>query len=205
MKNVKKVFLFIASLLLINCANLMGNVSDGYYTSVNKVFKIKTPAIPKLSVQDGVLNERIFVDFYQSRGFWKKYGLYSIEWYKPEIEIDSDKAFYHFTKNTTSAFVKNNYGSRGTFNLVDSRNITVNDQTAYQFVADGILDNVNAVWVGTSIKFDNYIALISIIILSVDRNTEIIGNGLHGTTVQANIPWDKYNTYLHSFTKIKSQ
>ena len=187
--------------MLISCANLIGSVSDGFYTSVNSEFKVKTPTIPKLSAQDGILNDRVFVDFYQSRGFWKQYGLYSIEWYKTKIDINSDKMFYSIYKNTTPSIVKNNFGSRGTFNVVDTRKLTVNDRIAYQFVADGMLDNIDAVWVGTSIKFDNYIALISLVINSENtNNTE-----LHGPTIQANIPWDKYNDFLHSFTKLKSQ
>jgi len=197
---MKLFFVFIASIILISCANLMGSVSGGFYTSVNSEFKVKTPSIPKLSVDDGILNQRVFVDFYQSRGFWKKYGLYSIEWYKPEKILKSDETFYLHNKNATPALVKNNFGTRGTFNVVDTRELKVNQAAAYQFIANGILDNVDAVWVGTSIKFNNHIALVSLVIYSeFAMNTE-----LHGASVQTNIPWDKYKTFLHSFTSLKS-
>ncbi|MFV2059266.1 MAG: hypothetical protein ACC653_01200 [Gammaproteobacteria bacterium] len=178
---------------------MIGSVSGGFYSSVNNEFKVKTPPIPKLSVQDGMLNDRVFVDFYQSRGFWKKYGLYSIEWYQVDNKNSTDKNFYQLTKSTTSSFVKNNFGSRGSFTVVDTRKMKVNERSAFQFVADGMLDNIDAVWIGTTIKFDNNIALISIVMHSENVNK----SGLHGATVQANIPWDKYNSFLHSFTKLK--
>ncbi len=201
----KKLLLILASLLLtsllISCANLVGDVSGGFYTSVNNEFKVKTPAIPKLSVQDGILNDRIFVDFYQSRGFWKTHGLYSIEWYKPKLKIISDKIFYSHTKNTSVSYVKSNFGSRGTFDIIDTRKLKVNEHSAYQFIANGILDNVDAVWIGTAIKFDQFIGLVSVVIYSENaNNTE-----LHGATVQTAIPWKKYNVFLQSLTKLKSQ
>jgi len=198
---MNRLLLFLSSIILISCANLKGDVSGGFYTSVGNEFKVKTPAIPKLSIQDGVLNQRVFVDFYQSRGFWKQNGLYSIEWFKPEFKIKSKKDFYRYNKNVTASFLKSNYGSRGTFNVVDTRHFKVNDKFAYQFIANGILDDLDAVWVGTSIKFDNYIALLSIIVHSENTsNTDFVG-----ATVQADIPWNKYNAFLHSFTKLKPQ
>jgi hypothetical protein len=196
---MKNLLVFLGTIVLIGCANLIGHVSGGFYSSVNNEFKVKMPAIPKLSVEDGKLNDRIFVDFYQSRGYWKKYGLYSIEWYQIATKNNNDKAFFQLTKAATPSFVANNFGNRGTFNVIDTRKLKVNDRSAYQFVADGILDNVDAVWVGTSIKFDNNIALISIVIYSDNVNK----SGLHGATVQANIPWDNYNSFLHSFTKLQ--
>jgi len=196
---MKKIFILAITIILISCANLTGNVSGGFYSSANNEFKIKTPGIPKLSVEDGILNDRVFVDFYQARGFWKKYGLYSVEWYQVEKKNITDKVFYNLTKNTTPSFVKNNFGGRGSFEVIDTRKLKVNDRVAYQFVADGRLDEVDAVWVGTSIKFDSHIALISIVIYSENVNK----SGLHGATVQANIPWDKYNHFLHSFTELK--
>ncbi|VAW91534.1 hypothetical protein MNBD_GAMMA22-2763 [hydrothermal vent metagenome] len=181
------------------CANLIGSVSGGFYSSVNNEFKVRTPTIPKLSVQDGILKERVFVDFYQSRGFWKKHGLYSIEWYRPKHEIKSDKMFYSYNKSFTASFVQSNFGGRGSFDVIDARELKVNGRVAYQFVANGMLDNVDAVWVGTSIKFEQYIALISVVIHSETANkTE-----LHGATVQTKIPWNKYNSFLNSFTQIK--
>jgi len=198
---MKRYIILVLSISLISCANLIGNVSSGFYTSAGSEFKVKTPAIPKLSIQDGVLNKRVFVDFYQSRGFWKKYGLYSIEWFKPQSEIKTKKSFYRYNKNITSSFVKSNYGSRGSFNVVDSRNLKINEQLAYQFIANGRLDDVDAVWIGTSIKFDNYIALLSIVIESENDSNP----AQYGATVQAKIPWNKYNDFLNSFTKLKPQ
>jgi len=198
MKNMKFLFIFVVSIIVVGCANLMGNVSGGFYSSVNNEFKVKLPVIPKLSVQDGVLKDRVFVDFYQSRGFWKKHGLYSIEWYKPEISINSSKDFYRMSKSTTPSFVKNNFGGRGSFDVIDTRKLKVNDHIAYQFVANGLLDDVNAVWVGTLIKFDDNIALISVVIHSENKNSA----NQFGATVQGNIPWDKYNSFLHSFLKL---
>ncbi len=203
MIKIKKLLLISANLLfssvLISCANLIGDVSGGFYTSVNKEFKVKTPAIPKLSVQDGILNDRIFVDFYQSRGFWKTHGLYSIEWYKPKLEMNSDKAFYRHNKSASASYVKSNFGGRGTFDIIDTRQFTVNEQTAYQFIANGTLDNVDAVWVGTAIKFDHFIGLVSVVVHSENANT----TDLHGATVQTTIPWKKYNAFLQSLTKLK--
>ncbi len=199
MKKINYITLIIITLLISSCANLIGSVSGGFYTSVNNEFRVKTPAISKLSVQDGVLKERTFVDFYQSRGYWKKHGLYSIEWSRPKPEITSDKMFYLYNKNSTASLVQSNFGGRGTFNVVDTRELKVNDRTAYQFVANGVLDNTDAVWVGTSIKFEHHIVLISIVIPSENPNkTE-----LHGATVQTKIPWNKYNSFLNSFTQIK--
>jgi len=196
---MKKLSLLLGCLYLASCANLVGTVSGGFYTSANKEFKVMTPAIPKLSAQDGALNDRVFVDFYQSRGFWKKYGLYSVEWSKSDKEIKSDRAFYRYAKNTAESFVNNNYGNRGTFDIVDTRKLKVNNHAAYQFVANGKLDAVDAVWVGTSIKFKNSIALVSIIVHSENASNA----DLYGATVQTSIPWEKYTAFLNSFIKLK--
>ena len=193
------VSIILMTLCLWGCSSLAGNIRNGVYISANGEFMVKTPSIPGLGVRDGNLLTKSFVDFYTGPGYWTPYGLYSVEWYKQVPVYGSDRSFFITTKNKLEKYIKNNFVSRATFSLVDTRRLKVNGKPAFQFIARGKLDNIRAIWMGTYINLEERIAVCSLIFKDRSLNSQ----DLVPFKQSGYAPWEKYNDFIHSIKRLK--
>lgn len=193
------VTIILITLCLWGCSSLAGNIRNGVYISADGEFMVKTPSIPGLGARDGILVTKSFVDFYTGPGYWTPYGLYSVEWYKQDPVYDSDRSFFISTKDKLAKYIKDNFVSRATFSLVDTRRLKVNDKPAFQFFARGKLDNIGAIWMGTYINLGERIAVCSLIFKDRRVNSQDLGPFKQG----GHAPWEKYNDFIHSIRRLK--
>lgn len=181
------------ALLLHACSTLQGQTKDGIYTAPDAEFTVMVPPIIGVASTDGKLGpHKEFVDFVTGSGYWMAQGGYSLEWYKLDHAYDNDAKFYADTSKILPSLVKAEEGT--TFSIIHTSTFTVNGHAAYQAIARGIKDKLDAYWVGTSINFGNRIALAMLVVPA--ENSHQPGPGVNNAIQAAT--WGYYPKFIDS-------
>lgn len=171
MRNSILCILTIATVasLLCACSTLQGQVKDSIYTPPDGEFAVMVPPILDVSVTDGKVGlNKQFVDFVTGDGYWMAHGGYSLEWYRLDHAYDDNTKFLADTSQFFPNLVKAEAGK--SFSIVHTSTFTINGRAAYQAIARGIKDKLDAFWVGTSINFGNRVAVAMLVIPAKNNN-----------------------------------
>lgn len=183
------------ALLLCACSTLQGQVKENIYTAPNGEFTVMVPPILDVSVTDGKIGlNKQFVDFVTGDGYWMAQGGYSLEWYKLDHAYDDDTKFVADTSRFFPNLVKAEAGK--SFSIVHTSTFTINGHTAYQAVARGVKDKLDAFWVGTSINFRNRVA-VAMLIIPVKTNSQP-KPGPGPTSAEQAAAWGFYPKFIDS-------
>lgn len=192
--------LTIAALLssLSACSTLKGKQSGGLYTAPDAEFSVIIQPIVDVDCSDGKVGpSKEYVDCATGSSYWMIEGGCSVEWYRLERPFDSNSAFLAQTTQILPSLVT--HGAATGFSVIQTRVLTVNGRAAYQIVARGTKDKVDAFCVATSIDFGTRIAVAYLLI-------PINSSSYHGPTdADQAAAWGSYPKFVDSIeTKMVS-
>jgi hypothetical protein len=168
-----KVSIFPILIFLTACATtLAGTMQGKVYYSPNNEFKVSKPgSIYSFNfATDTVLPTEQIVEFSTDNTYWMNGGLYSVNWILNVSEKATKDNFIATSNKNIKKIVANKYAGRGIFKLIGTEETSLNNNQSLYFEATGSLDGIKAEWIGNIIRFNNRIAVVSLIIPS-DTNT----------------------------------
>lgn len=142
--------------LLHGCSSLQGRVIDDTYTPVDGAFSVQVPTSRDYSCHDGNDSSLEFVDCAVGGEYWMDGGGYSLEWFKLSGPSKDDAMFYVGAEKLIPQLMPHQGVDK--FSIVRTSRLTVNGHAAYQVVALGAVDNIQAYWVATTVNFKHGIA-----------------------------------------------
>ncbi len=198
MHTPKYYLLILLPVLTISCvASISGGVANGRYTNPDGEVSVAIPPVPDVTIADGGNPSFSFVDFTMGRGYWMAPGgAYSLEWYKDwfqHLEAPSSaEEYFKKTEELLPAYVARNFTGR--FHLVSQKQHSVRGRPAYRFVARGERDGLAAIWVGTSIWFEDRVA-VALMSLRIEDDRM-------NQPEEQLVPWERYDRFCASIQRL---